>query len=66
MSSVGRVVSRDALAMALYQRQATPYERSIDVHVSHLRRKLGNDGPRLIETVRGSGYIFVPREERNK
>jgi two-component system response regulator CpxR len=63
MSAVGRIVSRDALALVLYQRQSTPYERTIDVHVSHVRRKLGRDGPRLIETVRGSGYIFVPREE---
>jgi two-component system response regulator CpxR len=66
MRSAGRIVSRDALAIALYQRQSTPYERTLDVHVSHLRRKLGSDGPRLIETVRGSGYIFVSREERTK
>jgi two-component system response regulator CpxR len=66
MGSAGRIVSRDALAMALYQRQSTPYERTVDVHVCHLRKKLGSDGPWLIETVRGSGYIFVPREKRNK
>lgn len=66
MSSAGRIVSRDALALALYQRQSTPYERTVDVHVCHLRRKLGSDGPWLIETVRGSGYIFVPREGRSQ
>src|SRR5713101_1624815 len=36
----GRVVSRDQMAAVLYQREASPYERAVDVHVSHLRRKL--------------------------
>ena len=58
--SAGRVVSRDAIAAVLYQRQALPFERSVDVHVSHLRRKLGRDGARLIRTLRGSGYLFWP------
>ena len=39
MRSAGRIVSRDEIAAALYQREATPYERSLDVHVSHLRKK---------------------------
>jgi len=56
--SAGRVVSRDDLMQKLYQREATPFERSIDVHISHLRRKL--EGPTvLIRTVRGVGYQFV-------
>jgi two-component system response regulator CpxR len=41
----------------LYQRKATPFDRSIDVHVSHLRRKL-ETGRALIKTVRGVGYQF--------
>jgi two-component system response regulator CpxR len=56
--SAGRAVSRDEIAAVLYQREAMPWERSLDVHVSHLRKKLGA-GPRdLIRTVRGIGYVF--------
>lgn len=57
--SAGRVVSRDELATVLYQREATPFERAIDVHVSHLRKKL-ETGRTLIKTVRGIGYQFCP------
>lgn len=57
MRSAGRVVSRDAMMTALYQRRATPFDRSIDVHVSHIRKKLKRYGNR-IRTVRGVGYLF--------
>jgi two-component system response regulator CpxR len=58
MRSAGRVVTRDELMLRLYRRQATPFDRSIDVHISHLRKKL--EGPvDLIRTVRGSGYQFA-------
>lgn len=58
MRSAGRVVTRDELMQRLYQRQATPFDRSIDVHISHLRKKL--EGPiDLIRTVRGAGYQFA-------
>jgi DNA-binding response OmpR family regulator len=59
LSSAGRVVSRDELAAVLYQRSATPFERAIDVHVCHLRRKLETDGRTLIRSIRGVGYMFV-------
>lgn len=61
MRAAGRVVSRDELTQRLYQRDATPFDRSIDVHVSHLRRKLESpNGARgaVIRTVRGVGYQF--------
>ncbi len=58
MRSAGRVVSRDELAAVLYQRDASPYERTIDVHVSHLRKKLEVKDQKLIRSVRGVGYIF--------
>ena len=58
MRSAGRVVSRDQLAAVLYQREATPFERSVDVHVSHLRKKLERKDRELIRTVRGVGYLF--------
>jgi two-component system, OmpR family, response regulator CpxR len=57
MRAAGRVVSRDALMESMYNRKATPFDRSIDMHVSHLRKKL-ETGQTLIKTVRGVGYQF--------
>jgi two-component system response regulator CpxR len=58
--AAGRAVSRDELAAAIYQRRSTPYERSLDVHISHLRKKLERDGRIPIRTIRGVGYQFAP------
>jgi len=57
LRAAGRVVSRDEIASALHQREASPFERALDVHISHLRKKLG---PRRddIVTIRGAGYLF--------
>ena len=63
MRSAGRVVSRDELSTVLYQRQSTPYERSLDVHISHLRKKLELEEKPMIRTVRGVGYLFAPLSE---
>jgi two-component system, OmpR family, response regulator CpxR len=57
MRTAGRVLSRDALMEALYNRKTTPFDRSIDMHISHLRRKLER-GRTLIKTIRGVGYQF--------
>ncbi|MDX2149917.1 MAG: response regulator transcription factor [Bryobacteraceae bacterium] len=58
MRAAGRVVSRDELMRRLYQREATPFDRSIDVHISHLRKKL--EAPQeMIRTIRGVGYQFA-------
>jgi len=64
MRSAGRVLSRDALMENMYNRKATPFDRSIDMHVSHLRKKLEAGHP-LIKTIRGVGYQFArtPDEE---
>jgi two-component system, OmpR family, response regulator CpxR len=58
--AAGRTVTRDELTAALYQRPATPYERSLDVHISHLRKKLERNGETPIRTIRGAGYQFAP------
>ena len=58
MRSAGRVVSRDELTRRLYHRDSSPFDRSIDVHISHLRKKLGGEQS-LIRTVRGVGYLFA-------
>jgi len=63
VNGAGRTVSRDELTAALYQRRSTPYERSLDVHISHLRRKLESGGRPLIRTIRGVGYQFSPGTE---
>lgn len=58
MRAAGRVVSRDEITAALFEREATPYDRFLDVHISHLRKKL-EGGHNLIRTVRGVGYVFT-------
>ena len=57
MRAAGHVVSRDSLMEQMYNRKATPYDRSIDMHVSHLRKKLEHGRP-LIKTIHGAGYQF--------
>jgi two-component system OmpR family response regulator len=56
-----RVLSRDYLLDLAKGREAQPFDRSIDVQVSRLRRKIEEDpsNPQLITTVRGGGYIFT-------
>jgi two-component system response regulator CpxR len=58
--AAGRIVTRDELTAAIYHRPATPYERSLDVHISHLRKKLERDGRTPIRTIRGAGYQLAP------
>ena len=57
----GRVVPRDALLELAGRSETVVGERTVDVHVSHLRAKLGDDprAPRRIKTVRGVGYVLV-------
>lgn len=58
MRAAGRVLSRDDLMESLYSRKATPYDRSIDMHISHIRRKLETGRP-FIKTIRSIGYQFL-------
>jgi len=65
LEEAGRVVPRERLVDAVLGRKFSPFDRSIDMHVSKVRRKLGDpdDGAEHIKTVRGVGYIFThPRE----
>ena len=55
MRCSGKPVSRDELTVQLYNRQASPYDRSIDTHMSRIRRKIGAE-TELILSVRGTGY----------
>jgi two-component system response regulator CpxR len=63
MRSAGRVLSRDSLMEQMYNRKATPFDRSIDMHISHLRKKLEQNGKALIKTVRGVGYQFCRTDD---
>jgi two-component system OmpR family response regulator len=55
----GRVVPRDALLTEAGRSDVVVGERTVDVHISHLRQKLGDDPPALIKTVRGVGYALA-------
>lgn len=66
LREAGRVVTREHLAEAVLGRKFSPFDRSIDMHVSKVRKKLGDsdEGPEHIKTVRGVGYIFAHPRER--
>jgi two-component system response regulator CpxR len=61
LREAGRVVTRERLAASVLSRKFSPFDRSIDMHVSKVRKKIGDtEGePEHIKTVRGVGYIFV-------
>lgn len=64
MRSAGNVVERQDLAFKVLGRRLTYDDRSLDVHMSNLRRKLGKNkiGNDLIKTIRGIGYLYVKPE----
>jgi two-component system response regulator CpxR len=61
IQSVGQVVDKDSIARQALGRRIMPYDRSVDVHIGNLRKKLGplGDGRQRIKTVRGRGYLYV-------
>ena len=65
VANAKQVMTRDRLLDLARNREGGPFDRTIDVQVGRLRRKLGDDPqrPTMIKTVRGSGYIFTPRVE---
>lgn len=64
----GRVLSRDQLLDLTHGRDAGPFDRSVDIQVSRLRRKIEADpgDPQLIKTVRAGGYMFVAQVEADE
>jgi DNA-binding response OmpR family regulator len=62
--AAGRVKSRDQLLEEIRERSYEVFDRSIDVHISSLRKKLGDDPkePRFIRTLRSAGYLFINPE----
>ena len=63
LQGAGRVIPRDELVRTVLNRPFSPFDRSIDTHVSNLRRKLGPapDGFERIKSVRGIGYQYAVR-----
>jgi DNA-binding response OmpR family regulator len=59
----GRVLSRDFLLERTRGRDGGPFDRTIDVQIGRLRRKIETDAdsPQLIKSVRGAGYLFAPK-----
>ena len=59
-----QVLSRDQLLSLTRNREWEPFDRSIDIRIARLRRKIEDnpDRPRSIKTVRGAGYMFIPLE----
>jgi DNA-binding response OmpR family regulator len=59
--SAGRVKTREKLLLEVADRDFEAFDRSIDVHISSIRRKLGDDAksPRRIQTVRSVGYRLL-------
>lgn len=66
LSHPNRVLNRDQLMDLCLGREGTPFDRSIDVQVSRLRQRLGEDArePVIIKTVRGEGYVLAARVEQ--
>ena len=61
VKEAGKIVKKDALSEEVLERELSPYDRSLDMHISNLRKKLGprSDGSDRIKTVRSVGYIYT-------
>ena len=61
LQNPGQALDRDSISDATRGRETLPMERGIDVQISRLRQKLGDNGknPRIIKTIRGSGYMLI-------
>ena len=67
LQRAGQVIPREELVAQVLGRQLSPYDRSIDVHISALRKKLGllKEGSERIKTVRGVGYLYSFSDEND-
>jgi two-component system, OmpR family, response regulator CpxR len=64
LQSAGRVVKREELVRSALGRELSLFDRSVDMHISHLRKKLGHHAGEVerIKTVRGVGYVYARQE----
>jgi len=63
--NANRVLNRDQLLDLSHSQNSDPFDRSIDVRISRLRRKIETDPskPQILKTIRGAGYMFVPNAD---
>jgi len=61
LENAGKVIEKENLSLQVLERELSPFDRSLDMHVSNLRKKLGNrdDGENRIKTIRSVGYIYT-------
>jgi len=61
LKDAGKVVKKEDLSETVLERKLSPYDRSLDMHISNLRKKLGvrTDGTERIKTIRSVGYIYT-------
>lgn len=61
LNEAGKIVKKEDLSRQVLDRQLSPYDRSLDMHISNLRKKLGlrGDGSERIKTIRSVGYIYT-------
>jgi two-component system, OmpR family, response regulator CpxR len=62
MREAGKIVKKEDLSVRVLERKLSPFDRSLDMHVSNLRKKLDND---RIKTIRSVGYIYTTRIDQN-
>lgn len=61
LREAGKIVKKEDLSETVLERRLSPYDRSLDMHISNLRKKLGTraDGSERIKTIRSVGYIYT-------
>ena len=61
LKEAGKIVKKEDLSESVLERKLSPYDRSLDMHISNLRKKLGvrSDGSERIKTIRSVGYIYT-------
>ncbi len=66
LKHAGRVVKKEDLSETVLERKLSPFDRSLDMHISNLRKKLGvrADQSERIKTIRSVGYIYTLRDEK--
>lgn len=64
IKEAGRIVKKEDLSVAVLDRKLSPFDRSLDMHISNLRRKLGvrANGDERIKTIRSVGYIYTTND----
>ena len=60
LRNAGSIVSRETLAERALGRPLAPFDRSVDVHVHNLRKKISATADERIKTIRGAGYMYAP------